>query len=151
MENAEKKRKICARCGGSKWRKSSLLLGILILLLSGCGKNEAGQEKKALDYTVTSEQRLPEELKNLIDDKKEEPFKMTYQDGAYLYICQGYGAQSTGGYSIQVKDVYRTDNAIYFASTLIGPAGNEPQPEAASYPYIVIKLEYTDMTVVFDS
>lgn len=136
---------------GNRWRSTILLLGVFIFALWGCGKTETEQEKKPLDYTVTSEERLPEELKNLINDKKEEPFKMTYQDGAYLYVCQGYGTQSTGGYSIQVKDVYRTENAIYFASTLVGPSGNEPQPEAASYPYIVIKLEYTDMTVVFDS
>lgn len=148
MENRKKKKLVYV---SNRWINLCLVLGILVCVLWGCGKTEKGQEKKTLDYTVTSEERLPEELKNLIDDKKTEPFKMTYQDGAYLYICQGYGTQPTGGYSIQVKDVYRTDNAVYFASTLVGPSGNEPQPEIASYPYIVIKLEYTDMTVVFDS
>lgn len=103
-----------------------------------------------IEYTVTSEDRLPEELKALIDGKNEQPFKMTYQDGDYLYICQGYGTQPTGGYSIQVDDVYRTSNAIYFSSSLIGPAESELKTEKETRPYIVIKIEYQDMTVVFD-
>lgn len=124
---------------------------MLTLLLVGC-KSDKLDEKKLTDieYTVTSEDRLPEELKVLVDGKKQQPFKMTYQDGDYLYICQGYGTQPTGGYSIQVDDVYRTTNAIYFSSSLIGPSKAELITEKETTPYIVIKIEYQDMTVVFD-
>ena len=109
-------------------------------------------EKKVRDveYTVTSEDRLPEELKLLIDGKKQQPFKMTYQDGDYLYICQGFGVQPTGGYSIQVDEMYQTSNAIYFSTILVGPSASDRVVEKETTPYIVIKTEYQDMTVVFD-
>ena len=124
---------------------------LLTLCLLGCGVgNKESEERTDLAYTVTSEDRLPEELKLLVEGKKQQPFKMTYQDGDYLYICQGYGLQPTGGYSIQVEDVYRTSNAIYFSTTLLGPSPSELKTEKETTPYIVIKTEYQDMTVVFD-
>ena len=119
--------------------------------LMGC-RNDRLDEKKVRDveYTVTSEDRLPEELKVLIDGKKQKPFKMTYQDGDYLYICQGFGTQPTGGYSIQVEEVYQTSNAICASVALVGPSASEQAVEKETTPYIVIKTEYQDMTVVFD-
>ena len=124
---------------------------MLALLLWGCKKDKVELQKVSdLEYTVTSEERLPAELKSLVDKKKKNPFKMTYRDGEYLYICQGYGEQPKGGYSIQVEDVYFTGNAIYFKSMLIGPLRSEPQTFAPTYPYIAVKIEYRDMTVVFD-
>lgn len=134
-------------------KKYGMWIGFLALtvVLTGCRADKLDDQKMTdIEYTVTSEDRLPEELKALIDGKNEQPFKMTYQDGDYLYICQGYGTQPTGGYSIQVDDVYRTSNAIYFSSSLIGPAESELKTEKETRPYIVIKIEYQDMTVVFD-
>ncbi|MBQ8527518.1 MAG: protease complex subunit PrcB family protein [Lachnospiraceae bacterium] len=128
-------------------------LGLLMLtlLLAGCKTDKLDEQKITdIEYTVTSEDRLPEELKVLIDGKKQQSFKMTYQDGDYLYICQGYGTRPTGGYSIQVEDVYRTTNAIFFSTTLIGPSQAELKTARETTPYIVIKTEYQDMTVVFD-
>ena len=130
--------------------KKRICLLVLTLFLFGCSAERGQQERVDLAYTVTSEDRLPEELKILVDGKKEQPFKMTYQDGDYLYICQGYGTQETGGYSIQVDDVYRTSNAVYFSSTLIGPTEAELKVAKETTPYIVVKIEYQDMTVVFD-
>lgn len=133
--------------------KKTTVIGLLLFLLflTGC-KADRLDEKKITDieYTVTSEDRLPEELKILIDGKKQQPFKMTYQDGDYLYICQGYGSKPAGGYSIQVEDLYRTTNAIFFSVTLIGPSQEELKTEKETTPYIVVKTEYQDMTVVFD-
>lgn len=129
---------------------SCICLLMLTLVLFGCSGEKEKHERADIEYTVTSEDRLPEELKILVDGKKQQPFKMTYQDGDYLYICQGYGEQPTGGYSIQVNDVYRTSNAIYFSSTLIGPPQEELKVEKETTPYIVVKIEYQDMTVVFD-
>ncbi len=128
-----------------------MMLVVMLVCLLGCGSGKIDEQKVTdIDYTVTSEDRLPAELKELIDQKKEAPFKMTYQDGEYLYICQGYGSQPTGGYSIQVGDVYRTSNAIYFSTTLIGPSGNEPGTDLPTCPYVVVKIEYQDLTVVFE-
>ena len=128
-----------------------LCVFVLAVLMAGCRSDRLDEKKvRDVEYTVTSEDRLPEELKVLIDGKKQQPFKMTYQDGDYLYICQGFGTRPTGGYSVQVSQVYQTANAIYVSVTLIGPSASERVVEKETTPYIVIKTEYQDMTVVFD-
>lgn len=135
------------------WRKR-ILAGMIVLcfaaLSSGCTFGEKEEEKANLEFTVVDEERLPEELKEMIDDKKAEAFKMTFADGGYLYLCIGYGKQSTGGYSITVDDLYATENAIYLDTNLIGPKDVTEKGNQASYPYIVVKTPFMDKTVVFD-
>lgn len=124
---------------------------LLMGMLSGCGIVKVSEDKiRDLEYTVLCEKELPEELLTMIAQKKEEPFKMTFEDAGFLYICQGYGEQPTAGYSICVDDAYVTSNAIYFATSLIGPDAGEPKGNQPTYPYIVIKTEQQDVTVVFD-
>lgn len=57
--------------------------------------------------------------------KKSGPFKITYADKDALYIARGYGEQKTSGYSIEVKECYETENAIYIHTNLIGPSKEE--------------------------
>ena len=103
-----------------------------------------------VEFTVVSEDRLPEELKEIVEGKKENAFKLTYADEGYLYICTGYGKQDSGGYSITVDSLYETDNAIYVNTNLLGPKAGSASGNSPSYPYIVIKVEFRDKTVVFD-
>lgn len=120
------------------------------LSLTGCGIKTIDEEKLSeLEYTVTPSDKLPQQLLSLVDEKKQKPFKLTYQDDGYLYILEGYGEKKGSGYSIQVGDVYRSDNAIYFSSTLMGPEAGEAGADMESYPFVAIKLEYMDDTVVF--
>ena len=131
------------------------ILGMaVLLLLAGCSKQKDPLEKiKDLEFTVLAEDNVPEELKALIDEKKQNAFKLTYQDNGFLYICVGYGEQISGGYSIAVNALYLTENAVYADTTLLGP---DPADEAAakrhtpSYPYVVIKTEFVDKPVVFN-
>ena len=90
---------------------------------------------------------LPKELKEIAEERKMEPFKLTYSDADALYICIGYGEQKTGGYSITVDELYLTDTAIYVETTLLGP-GDKGSNKAPSYPYIVIKTEALEENVV---
>lgn len=95
---------------------------LLLCFLGGCGKERNSLEKiKDLEFTVLAEENIPEELKKVIEEKKEMPFKLTYQDNGFLYICIGYGKQEGGGYSITADQLYLTENAIYVDTTLIGP------------------------------
>lgn len=103
-----------------------------------------------LDFTVLSEEKIPEELKTIVEERKAENFKLTYSDKQYLYICIGYGEQETGGYSIAVNELYLTDNAIYVSTSLLGPEASEKSNKTPSYPYIVIKTEFLDQTVIFE-
>lgn len=140
--------------GKKKVRAGMLLLGAQLLgicLLSGCSITEnSGMKLRDLEFTVVSDERLPEELKNLIEERKTAEFKFTYSDQESLYICIGYGEQSTGGYSIAVNELYLTDNAILVDTNLLGPPAAEKENPAVSYPYIVIKTEFLDKNVVFE-
>lgn len=126
------------------------VLATLILLVTGCSAEQLSTEKlQDIDFTVVDEDDIPEELMEMIDEKEEKPFKLTYTDGGMLYIAVGYGSQPTTGYSIQVTELYESKNAIYIHTNLIGPAKDEKILEWATIPYIVVKMENIDKNVVF--
>lgn len=128
-----------------------LCMTFMGILLLGCGKNVDKEAKlKDLEFTVVSDDELPEELKASVESKMENPFKFTYEEAGYLYICQGYGKQPTGGYCITVDEVYETENAIYMDSNLKGPTDEDAKGSGASFPYVVIKIEMIEKAVVFE-
>jgi len=123
----------------------------LVLFTAGCSTKESSLEKlKDLEFTVVDVEDIPEEMKAQIDENKQKALKTTYSDKGALYICEGYGEQSTSGYSIEVTECYETKNAIYIHTNLLGPDADEEVVEEATYPYIVIKMEYNEKNVVFD-
>lgn len=129
----------------------SIILSLCILLtLCACSAKELATEKmRDIDLTVIKEEDIPEELMTMIKEKETTPFKLTYADQGALYIAEGYGEQPTSGYSIEVKECFETKNAIYLHTNLIGPTKEERIVEKATYPYIVIKMEFIDKNVVF--
>lgn len=137
-------------------RQKRWILFILVMIaagtiISGCKEEEKSVEKlRDLEFTVVEDADLPKELKEMIDEKKQELFKLSYSNGEYLYIVYGYGEQQTGGYSIKAEALYETENAIYIDTTLIGPSKEESVSTALSYPYLVVKTELLDKNVVFE-
>ncbi len=133
-------------------KKFVLLTYVLLLCfaLSACKSNKGEENKiKDLEFTVVEDADLPEKLAKIIEEKKVNPFKLTYSNEDYLYIVQGYGGQKSGGYSITVNELYLTENAIHVKTNLIGPGKDEPVSPNITYPYVVIKTEYLDKLVVF--
>lgn len=131
-------------------RKWCLLI-LTICMLCGCGVQTQDEEKmQDLDFTVLEMENIPEELRNVLEEKKTAPFKVTYEDEGYLYICIGYGEQQSSGYSIAIQELYLTSNAIYVDSELLGPGNGEDTAKATTCPYIVLKLENLDKSVVFE-
>lgn len=129
--------------------KMLVILVVLAGILSGCSMLNMEKVKlRDLEFVVLSEDVLPAELKTIIDERKHEEFKLTYADADALYICVGYGQQKTGGFSITVDELYLTETAIYVETTLLGPDGSEKPSKAPSYPYIVIKTEAVEETVI---
>ena len=117
---------------------SLLCLAVLFLMLGGCQMIRIEEENKTpLAYTVIEDSQIPEEMQELIREKKETEFQIAYQKGTELFLAKGYGRQMSGGYSIQVKELSASSNAEKIQ-------GGEP-----SYPYIVIKTEYRDGPVQF--
>lgn len=137
-------------------RKIGILCMLCLLLaaaalLSGCTYLSDERIKlRDLDFTVLSEEKIPEELKGIIEEKKSLPFQITYTDNQNLYICIGYGEQETGGYSIAVEELYLTDSNICVNTSLLGPEASEKGNKTPSYPYIVLKTEFLEQTVIFE-
>lgn len=122
----------------------------LILMVTGC-KSEKPEEKKLkdLDFTVLGDNEIPMELKQIIEGNKHEVAKTTYVDMGELYIIICYGDQPTTGYSIEVNELYETENTITIKTTLKGPDKNEQVLKLVTAPYIVVKLENIEKTVVY--
>jgi len=128
-----------------------LLIITTVFGLTGCKKDESEIKKlRDLEFTIVEDVEIPGELKEIIDEKKEKPFRMHYSNKDSLYIVVGYGQQNSGGYSISVEDLFLTDNAIYFDTNLIGPSQNDLVTQGVTYPYIVVKLEFIDKKIVFE-
>ena len=128
-----------------------ILMMVLGCLLCGCSIEETnGTKISDLTYTIVEEKDLPEELRTQIEEKKAADFKMTYELDDDLYIVHGYGEQATGGYSICIKELYLTSNAIVFDTELVGPRKGEAASQSPSFPYIVVRTDYREENVVFD-
>ncbi len=127
-----------------------LMIVVNVLSLAACKREDTDVKKiKDLEFTVVEDADLPGELKEIIDEKKENPFKLSYSNKDNLYIVVGYGKQNSGGYSISVEQLYLTSNAIYIDTNLIGPSKDDLVTQGVTYPYIVVKLEFMDKSVVF--
>ena len=101
---------------------SLLCLAVLFLMLGGCQMIRIEEENKTpLAYTVIEDSQIPEEMQELIREKKETEFQIAYQKGTELFLAKGYGRQMSGGYSIQVKELSASSNAVFFETKLIGP------------------------------
>lgn len=127
-----------------------LLILILIAISIGCSDKISMEKEENLEFTVVQQGDCPEELQRLIAQKREEKFHLSYKDNGEMYICVGYGKQATGGYSVNVKEVYTTENAICVDTTLIGPNENDLVLKASSFPYVVIKVEYLERKIIYD-
>ncbi len=114
------------------------------------GETEANMERIDLDFTVCEEGRLPNELVELIEEKKAEPFKLTFTTREYMYIVVGYGAQQRGGCSVTVNSLYRTSQAVYIDTNLIGVEGETIQIDGMTYPYVAVKCENQNLPVVYE-
>jgi len=136
-------------------RRLGILFLLLVIMVSAagliaCKKKDEIKKIRDLDFTVVEDADLPGELKELIEEKKAEPFKISYSNKDNLYIAVGYGKQNSGGYSISVEELYLTNNAIYIDTNLIGPSSDDVVSQGVTYPYVVVKLEYIDKRVVFE-
>lgn len=125
-------------------------VGLLCVWLAGCSVQKYDETKENdVDFTILSEEEIPEQVNEIIEVSKTENFRKTYSDKNYLYIIIGYGAQPTSSYSIEIQELYESSNALYITSMLKGPSRTEKVIEIETYPYIVVKVQHTDKAVVF--
>ena len=133
-----------------------LLYCFLILCFCSCwlvackGKQENVQSEKALDFQIVMLDKAPQEVLQMVEEKKKNPFSFTYKEEKSLYICVGYGKKPSGGYSITVEHLAESENAVYVKTSLIGPSKEDAKIKGTSYPCLVIQTQDIDKAVVFE-
>ena len=125
---------------------------ILVLVLAGgCGVRKLQPEKLAdLEYTILTEEDIPEAFLKMLEEKKDSPMMLTYLDDQWLYLGVGYGTQATSGYSITVDSLYVSPDGIYLDTTLYGPKPEETVSQVESFPYLVLRTERREESVIFE-
>lgn len=136
--------------------KLKVLCLFMILLslftFSSCkAEKDPNQDKiKDLEYTVVPDEELPDVVAAKIETVKTEPFKFSYSDEEFIYIAIGYGEQPTGGYSIQVTNLFETKKNIVITTKLLGPTEEDAAATSViTYPYVVVKTANLDLAVCF--
>lgn len=135
-----------------KWQTGVILLFCIVwmgLYAAACGGEKQAEKVRDLEFTVIGPDEIPQELAQIIEEKKNDSFRLTYTSGNDLYIAAGYGRQETGGYSITVPELYLTENSIVAKTELKGPERSEPTGTEPSYPYLVLRTELLEEPVVF--
>ena len=129
---------------------SIVVVSMIFLIAALCGcRLEKSEDKKIKDYTICDESKLPGELKDIIKDKRKEPFKLTYRTKDYLYIVVGYGAQDRTDLNVKMTELYLTENAIYVDTDLESVETTTLADHKVTYPWIAVKCELYDVQVNF--
>ena len=135
-------------------KRKSITLGLYVFfclcLMAGCSmeKGERGKLSEP-EYTLVAQEDIPEALLTQIEAAGSEDMKLTYADDGAFYIVRGYGAQPAGS-SIQVLELYCTEDGIVFDTQLVGGGENAGDETTSAYPYIVVKLLCGEQNVVFE-
>lgn len=128
------------------------MITFLVISIVGCGvmqKKKEGEEA-AIDYTVVKTADYPLEIREFLEEKRQEKFQVSFLCQGSLYLMQGYGIQTSGGYSIQVEYVRENSEEVHIKTKLTGPDVSEKHLDAMSCPVIVVKIEARDKKIIFD-
>ena len=138
-------------------KRIKMLLTVIAVttLLSGCSFGTIEEQKTGdVIYEIVKKEEIPEQLKEEIKEAGKKEMWISYADtgneGRYLYIVRGYGRQETTGYSIEVNECYETEHTVVVRTTLLGPQKKEKTHKKKTYPYIVIKIPYTDKQIIYE-
>ena len=138
-------------------KKIKMLLTVIAVtaLLSGCSFGTLKEQKTGeIEYEIVKKEEIPEKLKEEIAEAEKSEMWISYADTGkeerYLYVVRGYGTQQTTGYSIEVNACYETENTVVISTTLQGPEKKEKIHKKKTYPYIVIKMPYTEKQIIYE-
>ena len=127
----------------------------VMLLFTGCSFGTLKEQKTGeIEYEIVKKEEIPEKLKEEIAEAEKSEMWISYADTgkeeAYLYVVRGYGTQQTTGYSIEVNACYETVDTVVIRTTLQGPEKKEKIHKKKTYPYIVIKMPYTEKQIIYE-
>ena len=135
--------------------KMFLTVIAVTMLLSGCSFGTIEEQKTGeIEYEIVKKEEIPEKLKEEIAEAEKSEMWISYADTGkeetYLYVVRGYGTQQTTGYSIEVNACYETVDTVVIRTTLQGPEKKEKIHKKKTYPYIVIKMPYTEKQIIYE-
>ena len=127
----------------------------VMLLFTGCSFGTLKEQKTGeIEYEIVKKEEIPEKLKEEIAEAEKSEMWISYADTGreetYLYVVRGYGTQQTTGYSIEVNACYETVDTVVIRTTLQGPEKKEKIHKKKTYPYIVIKIPYTEKQIIYE-
>jgi len=132
-----------------------ILIVVLLFTLYSCFSKkdssiENNEECVDLEYEVMDKDEIPQKVLEKIFEKKEEQATFTFSNGEELYIIICYGAKATGGYSIKVDSLQKSNNEIVVKTVLIEPKKEEVVTRNTSFPHIVLKTKDLGLDMKFD-
>lgn len=145
----------------------AITLGFMLMLFSGCQVvDKEIPDGEPMKFTIVDEKRVPEKMEENIKEMIEKPFQITYLEGEWLYIAQGYGKQERTGYAIQIDRCMEGADGIWVKTTLLGPGSVEIEQDEeeqgnicmicmreggfSKYPYVVWKTTKSKKPVIFE-
>ena len=108
-----------------------------------------GKKVSDVAFQVVEEENIPGEIEEYIAGFGKEMRRASYLCSDELYIVVYYGQQPTDGYSIEISKLYESENTIFVETVLMGPKSVKEIKEVTSYPYVVIKIPFSEKKVVF--
>lgn len=102
-----------------------------------------------ISFSKVSYNSLPKKLKDEVDRLKKSENYRAYEYDNYIYLIAAMGKKNTGGYSIEIEDVYRIENSNdeYTVKAVVetdNPSSGKPVTQAITYPYTVVRFKSFD-------
>ena len=128
-----------------------LFFAIVFFTIS-CGKNDDRTSvRKEINYQVCLSETIPDELRLLIEERKEKPFQMTYENSEHLYLAVGYGRQKSTEYVVAVREIFRSEKKVVIDTILVN-GSNTKGMEAGKpgvCPFVVLRCDKMEEIVLF--
>ena len=109
------------------------------------GTEDDSSKETKVSFSKITYSNLPKVLRDEVDSLKQTENYKAYEYGGYLYLVAAMGKKNTGGYSIDIKNVYKTLNGGKYSIKAVVDT-NEPSSSsnvtmAITYPYCVVRFK----------
>ncbi|HOR86966.1 MAG TPA: S-layer homology domain-containing protein [Bacillota bacterium] len=117
---------------------------IFIEVLKGT-ENDDDDEETEISFSKVSYNNLPTALQDEVDRLKSAKNYKAYEYDSYIYLMAFMGRQKTGGYSVSIEDVTKTEkNGNYTIRAEVysdTPSSGSYVTQSITYPYTVVRFK----------
>ncbi|HYE84569.1 MAG TPA: protease complex subunit PrcB family protein [Clostridia bacterium] len=102
-------------------------------------------EENEVSFEAVDYSDLSSRLKDQIDYLKLNKSYKAYEYDNYIYLIAAMGKKNTGGYEIDIEDVYKLQNGSKYTIKAVvdteNPASGSSSTQAVTYPYSVVRFK----------